>query len=167
MKAMKRVTTLAFLATAGLAAFTAEARTPTQNQAIYTAQYLESTLVDLADAAEHASYDAARYGDRYEASVYADIADSADTLAEKVMRSVLIPLQQGQSSYVVKAQLQRIESAFQILKHDADALRYLDYDVEDLVLQVDYLKHDLLDVLSTGDRGRPGRDDGRDTVIVR
>lgn len=161
---MKNAYTLVIAALVGLALpLTASARTPARDEALRTAQYLVATLVDIEDLAEDLSYDASRYDDRHDAYAYEKLADSAAALQQKVQRQIVYPLHYGESFAYVKAQLSRIQSSFNLLKRDAREVYDLDYEIEELLETVDYLKYDLTATLQAGDRGRPVRpEDGRD-----
>lgn len=140
-----------------LTAFTAQARTPAQNDALYTAQSLVGTLEDVQDLAANLAGKAQRRGNYSDAHALSNLVDSAEALAQKLVRNVVQPLIAGKSLSVVKAQLSRIQSNFSLLQSDVYEIDYLPYDLADLLDEVDYLKYDLKNILAAGDRGRDDR----------
>lgn len=127
----------------------------------YLAKSLANELAySLDQISQDAGYEAdlaKRYGQYAEAKALSDLASTAASLENKVFRSVIVPLNQGVATNIVKAQLQRLESSFSFLERDAHAVSRYSYYLARDAHEALYLKSDLLQILSADDRGRPGR----------
>lgn len=121
------------------------------------AHELEDLLALISDEASYEASLARRYGQHAEAKALSDLASSAASAENKLLNSVIVPLRRGESDHVVKAHLQRLDSAFQLLEMDGKAVYRFNSRLARDVREALYLKSDLQRALSADGRGRPGR----------
>lgn len=165
---MKTTFVIAIMGIMGIAATSSVAQASHSNQqlALETADALVATLLDVADIADTMSARAARQGRHSDAKALSDLEHSAALLAQKLDRQVVQALLDGKSFAYVKAQISRLSSAFNLVDSDAAKIRSMPYQLDDALLEADYLKYDLSDILAAGDRDRPGRPDRDDSRVV-
>lgn len=164
--AMNTVTTIALAAVVSLVAGGAQARHSSLDDALDTADALVAALDDVADIAADLEAKAKRQGRHADAAALDDVENSATVLAAKVERQIVYAILNGQSISYVKAQLSRLSSAFNLLNYDVDALRYIPYQLDNALAEVDYLKYDLADILNSSGRDRPDRPTRDDNRVV-
>lgn len=154
MKRILLTTALAMTATAAHA----NSDFGVHSQATLTAHELVVTLDNVAEEAGELSAQAARRGHQADAKAFANVADDAENLANHIDQRLLTPLEQDAPLAYAKAQLSRLAMDFDLLDYDLSDLdrtsAYLDAELDNAA----ELRYELQDILSSSDRGRPGRD---------
>lgn len=128
-------------------------------EAQLTACELVVTLDNVAEEASELSDAAARRGRNADAKALANLASSAQALADKVDRVLLSPLERNATFAYARAQLGRLSSDFDLLDDDAADVDRMSRYLESELAYAAQLRLDLQTILAQPGRGRPGRDD--------
>ncbi len=127
------------------------------DQAQLTACELVVTLDNVAEEASELSTIAAARRRGADAKALSNLADSAETLADKVDRLILSPLERDATFAYARAQLSRLRTDFELVKADADDVRkksrYLEAELE----YAGALHQELKEILSQPDRAKGSR----------
>ncbi len=128
-------------------------------EAQLTACELVVTLDNVAEEASELSTIAAARKRAADAKALSNLADSAQTLADKIDRQILSPLERDATFSYARAQLGRLRTDFELVASDAEDVRkksrYLEAELE----YAGALHQELREILSQSDRGRGSRND--------
>jgi hypothetical protein len=117
------------------------------------------TLDNIAEEAGDTSDLAAKRGKHADAKSLADLADSAQALADKVDRQLLSPLEREATFAYARAQLGRLKSDFDLMAYDAAGVSKKSRYLEAELAYAATLRQELKTILATPGRGRGSRDD--------